>query len=63
MPSPVFEVTRALSVRRRWTFRLRASNGEIVCSGELYNTKAAARAGIEAVREAASTAVIHDLTR
>ena len=38
--------------------RLRASNGEIVASGEAYSTKAGAKKGITAVKRAAAKAAV-----
>lgn len=32
-----------------WRFRIKASNGEIVATGEAYETKAGATAGVERV--------------
>ncbi len=43
-------------------FRLKAGNGEIIASSEAYNSKAAARTGIESVQKNAPDAPIHDLT-
>ncbi|GAA3583814.1 YegP family protein [Amycolatopsis ultiminotia] len=42
----------------KFRFRLKAGNGEIVASGEAYETKASARAGCEAVQRAAEKASI-----
>ena len=41
-------------------FRLKASNGQIVASGEAYETKAAARKGCESVQKAAEGAPIEE---
>ena len=41
-------------------FRLEASNGQIVASGEAYETKAAARKGCESVQKAADGAPIEE---
>lgn len=46
----------------KYRFRLKAGNGEIVASGEAYETKASATAGCEAVQRAAKDATIVDLT-
>ncbi|WP_280316605.1 YegP family protein [Nocardia wallacei] len=43
-------------------FRLKAGNGEIIASGEAYESKAAATKGIESVKKNAPTADIVDLT-
>ena len=44
----------------KFRFRLKASNGQIVASGEAYGTKAAARKGSESVQKAASGAPIEE---
>ena len=38
----------------KYRFRLKASNGQVVASGEAYETKAAARKGCESVQNAAA---------
>jgi uncharacterized protein len=43
-------------------FRLKAGNGEIVASGEAYESKRGAFEGVEAVRRAADAAEVVDLT-
>jgi len=45
----------------QYRFRLKAANGEIVASGEAYDTKAGAHAGCEAVKRAAAAATIEDV--
>ncbi|MCL2464061.1 MAG: DUF1508 domain-containing protein [Micrococcales bacterium] len=42
----------------KFRFRLKAGNGEIVASGEAYETKASAIKGCEAVQRAAADAKI-----
>jgi uncharacterized protein YegP (UPF0339 family) len=42
----------------KYRFRLKASNGQVVASGEAYETKAAARKGCESVQNAAAGATI-----
>ena len=42
----------------KFRFRLKASNGQIVASGEAYETKAAARKGCESVQKAADGAPV-----
>ena len=42
----------------KYRFRLKAGNGEVVATGEAYETKAAARKGCEAVQRAADGATI-----
>ncbi len=46
----------------KFRFRLKAGNGEIVATGEAYETKPAAKAGCEAVQRAASGAPVVDAT-
>jgi uncharacterized protein YegP (UPF0339 family) len=46
----------------KYRFRLKAGNGEIIASGEAYNSKAAAQNGIESVKNNAPAASIVDLT-
>ena len=56
-----FEVYKDKKGEFRW--RLRAANGqEFACSGEGYTSKESAKAGIEAVKKNASTAIIEDQT-
>ena len=42
----------------KFRFRLKAGNGEVVASGEAYETKSAAKAGCEAVQRAANGASV-----
>jgi uncharacterized protein len=42
----------------KYRFRLKVSNGEVVATGEAYETKAAAKKGCEAVQRAALGASI-----
>ena len=42
----------------KYRFRLKAGNGEVVAQGEGYETKAAAKAGCEAVQRAADGAAV-----
>jgi uncharacterized protein len=46
----------------KFPFRLKAGNGEVVISGEAYESKAAAKGGARAVMNAAAGATIVDLT-
>ncbi|WP_280451455.1 YegP family protein [Nocardia cyriacigeorgica] len=55
-----FELYKNDSGEFRW--RLKASNGEIIASGQGYETKASAETGIESVRKNAPTAVLDDQT-
>lgn len=54
-----YEIYRDTSGDHRW--RLKASNGRIVASGEGYKTRAGARAGVKAHRRAAATAKVVEL--
>jgi uncharacterized protein YegP (UPF0339 family) len=42
----------------KYRFRLKAGNGEVVASGEAYESKANAKKGAEAVQNAAAGATI-----
>jgi uncharacterized protein YegP (UPF0339 family) len=42
----------------KYRFRLKAGNGEVVASGEAYETKASAKLGCEAVQRAAEGAAV-----
>ena len=42
----------------KYRFRLKASNGQVVATGEAYETKAAAKKGCESVLKAATDAPI-----
>lgn len=46
----------------KFRFRLKAGNGEVVATGQAYETKAAAVKGTAAVQRAAADATIKDLT-
>lgn len=46
----------------KFRFRLKAGNGQIIATGEAYETKAAAQTGIESVQKNASGATIDDQT-
>jgi uncharacterized protein YegP (UPF0339 family) len=45
---------------KRYRFRLKATNGEIIASGEAYDTKAACIKGIKSVQKSAPAAAIID---
>ena len=45
-----------------YKFDLKASNGEIIATSEIYTTLAACRKGAESVRNNAPVAGLHDLT-
>ena len=53
-----FEVYQDKAGTYRW--RLKAGNGQVVASGQGYDTKAAAIKGTEAVQRAAEGATLHD---
>jgi uncharacterized protein YegP (UPF0339 family) len=55
-----FEVYEDKAGKFRW--RLKSSNGQIVASGEAYETKAAAINGTESVKRAADGATVDDQT-
>ena len=46
----------------KFRFRLKASNGQIVATGEAYESKASAMNSIESVRKNASGATLDDQT-
>jgi uncharacterized protein YegP (UPF0339 family) len=54
-----FEVYKDRSGKFR--FRLKASNGQVVATGEAYETKAAAKKGCESVVRAATAAPIEEV--
>ena len=47
----------------KYRFRLKAGNGQIVASGEAYETKASALKGCEAVQRAAENAKILEVDK
>ena len=46
----------------KFRFRLKATNGQVVASGQPYETKAAAKKGCESVQKAAAGAKIEDVS-
>ena len=46
----------------KFRFRLKAGNGEIIASGEAYESKAAAKNGVASVQKNAGDATVVDLT-
>ncbi|HEU5144202.1 MAG TPA: DUF1508 domain-containing protein [Dermatophilaceae bacterium] len=44
----------------KFRFRLKASNGQVIATGEAYETKASALKGIESVRKNAGGAALDD---
>ena len=55
-----FELTKNTS--GGYHFNLKASNGQVIASSEVYTTKAAALNGIESVRSHAADATLDDQT-
>ena len=47
----------------KWRFRLKATNGQIVASGEAYESKSNAKEGCEAVKRAASGAKVVEVEK
>ena len=45
----------------KFRFRLKASNGQVVATGEAYETKAAAKKGCESVARAAADAPVEEV--
>ncbi len=46
----------------KYRFRLKASNGQVIATGEAYESKASALNGIESVRKNATGAPLDDQT-
>jgi uncharacterized protein YegP (UPF0339 family) len=46
---------------KKYRFNLKATNGQIICASEAYNTKAACLNGIKSVQKNAAVAPIEDL--
>jgi uncharacterized protein YegP (UPF0339 family) len=46
----------------KFRFRLKASNGQVIATGEAYESKASALNGIESIRKNAGDAVLDDQT-
>ncbi|MGA1975709.1 MAG: DUF1508 domain-containing protein [Conexivisphaerales archaeon] len=46
----------------KFRFRLRASNGEIIATGEGYGSKESCMEGIESIKKNARSAELRDLT-
>ena len=55
----MFEILRA---NTGFYWRLKATNGEILCHSEVYTTKQAAQNGIAAVKAIAPSAPVYDRT-
>jgi uncharacterized protein YegP (UPF0339 family) len=60
MPEPKFEIFKDSAGKFR--FRLKAANGEVIATGEAYESKAGCKNGIESVKTNANKARIEDLT-
>lgn len=60
MAFPKFEIKK--SSNEKFYFNLYASNGEIIATSEMYNSKQSCKGGIESVKRNAPTAEIEDLT-
>lgn len=61
---PYFEIIKSgkTLLGQSYYFVLKASNGEVVSTSEMYATKQGAREGIAAVKRAVSLAEVKDLT-
>jgi uncharacterized protein len=46
----------------KFRFRLKASNGQVIATGEAYESRASAMKGIESVRNNAGAATLDDQT-
>ncbi|MFM2067103.1 MAG: hypothetical protein RLZZ584_2012 [Pseudomonadota bacterium] len=56
----MFEILRAHGGGYYW--HLKANNGETLCHSEVYTTRQAAQAGIEAMKRVVPGAAVHDRT-
>ncbi len=61
MAAGKFEVFK--NKKGEYRFRLKASNGQIIASGQGYNTKAACMNGIESVRKNAPLAAVVEVAK
>ena len=59
--TPKFEIYK--DTVEKFRFRLKATNGEVIASGEAYESKDGCMNGIESVRTNAPIAEIVDLTQ
>jgi uncharacterized protein YegP (UPF0339 family) len=59
--TPKFEIYK--DTAEKFRFRLKAANGEIITSGEAYESKDGCKNGIESVKTNAPIAEIVDLTQ
>lgn len=60
MAYPKFEIKK--SSNEKFYFNLHASNGEIIATSEMYNSKQSCKGGIEAVKRDAPAAETEDST-
>jgi len=58
---PKFEIHK--DAAEKFRFRLKAPNGEIIASGEAYESKDGCKNGVESVKKNAPIAEIVDLTQ
>lgn len=56
-----FEIYRSGFFRREWRWRMRARNGEIVATGEGYQSRGGALHCIDLIRNEAAQAVIRGI--
>ncbi len=59
MSNPKFQVFKGAD--KQFYFRLRATNGEIICSSEGYTTKQSCLNGIQSVKSVATNAPVEQL--
>ena len=59
MSNPKFQIFKGID--DQFYFRLRAANGEVICSSQGYTTKQSCLNGIEAVKSVAASASIEEL--
>ena len=45
----------------KYRFRLKAANGEVIATGEAYNSREACMEGIQSVKKNASTAAVKEV--
>lgn len=59
--APKFEIYK--DAAEKFRFRLKAANGEVIASGEAYESKDGCKNGIESIKNNAPIAEIVDLTQ
>ena len=59
--APKFEIYK--DAAEKFRFRLKAANGEVIASGEPYESKDGCKNGIESIKNSAPIAEIVDLTQ